>query len=105
MSHGPLEWWPQTHRLKYRSLEPLEPLHTAFSMRLAGSLQFNHCLPVMQTLARCLPSHVLVGDVGSAMIRTPAMFHRGTPNVGNVVRPQVTIVIKARGGSRRAKCE
>lgn len=105
MSHGPLEWWPQTHRLHYRSLDALEPQHTAFSMRLAGSLQFNHCLPVMQRLGRCLPSHVLVGEVGSAMIRTPAMFHRGTPNVGNVVRPQVTIVIKARGGSRRAKCE
>jgi len=80
--NGPIEVWPNgTHLWQAELLD---------RYRLPDDVQDGEN-PSMEEFASLFPSHKLVLEPGSVLIRDPGMLHRGTPNRTELPRTMLTI--------------
>jgi ectoine hydroxylase-related dioxygenase (phytanoyl-CoA dioxygenase family) len=86
--NGPLEVWPTGSHLW--SPELLERHGLSDEVQDGGN-------PALETLARRIPSQLLLLEPGSLLIRNPGMLHRGTRNRTRKPRSMLTICYLRRG--------
>merc|ERR1712023_336531 len=79
--HAPLEIWKGTHRADYRRIfdEPEVIVGATNAKR-----QYWYCNEEILNAAMNRPSSIVHSSVGDATVRTPATWHRGTPNNSSV---------------------
>ena len=90
-AHAPLEIWKGTHRADYRRIfdEPEVIVGATNAKR-----QYWYCNEEILNAAMNRPSSLVHSRVGDATVRTPATWHRGTPNNSSVTRDMMTFLIQ-----------
>ena len=74
-SFGPFEIWPSTQNLHP---EQIFANPTPYAHARGGDFQCFKCYEEIHALTRLWPSYVLLTQLGDAIIRNPATWHRGT---------------------------
>uniref|UniRef100_A0A7S4I5K3 Phytanoyl-CoA dioxygenase n=1 Tax=Prymnesium polylepis TaxID=72548 RepID=A0A7S4I5K3_9EUKA len=93
---APLEIWPGTHTLLYNDtfVQYDAMLRT---MRLQENRQYYLCFPEINAMTQLLPSALMLSSFGDMIVRSPAMWHRGTPNRLDESRHMITLAMQAKG--------
>jgi hypothetical protein len=89
--NAPLEIWKGTHRTDYRRVfnNPAVIVATTNTRR-----QYWSCSKEMMEAAMKRPSSIVHSQIGDATVRTPATWHRGTPNNSSKTRDMITFLIQ-----------